>query len=232
FGEKYGERVRVLRLGDFSVELCGGTHVARTGDIGLVKIVAESAVAAGVRRIEAVAGEGAMAWLAQAQDRLHSIAAALHTGETELLDKLEQLLQRQSEQDKELERLRGKLANQAGDSLTGQAVDVAGVPVLATQVDAMDAKALRDLADQLRQKLGSAVLLLASVDGDKVSLVAAVTADLTARVKAGDLVNAIAAQVGGKGGGRPDMAMAGGNRPDALPQALAGVQDWVRQRLA
>lgn len=232
FGEKYGERVRVLRLGDFSVELCGGTHVRRAGDIGLVKIVAESAVAAGVRRIEAVAGEGAMTWLAQAQDRLRNVAAALQTGEADLLDKLDQVLQRQRELDKELERLRGKLANQAGDSLTGQAVDVAGVQVLATQVEAVDAKALRDLADQLRQKLGSAVLLLASVDSGKVSLVAAVTADLTDRIKAGELVNAVAGQVGGKGGGRPDMAMAGGDRPDALPQALAGVVDWVRQRLA
>ena len=232
FGEKYGERVRVLRLGEFAVELCGGTHVTRAGDIGLVKIVSESAVASGVRRIEALAGEGAMAWVALAQERLRNAATALQTGETELLDKLDQVLQRQREQDKELERLRGKLANQAGDSLTGQAVDVAGVQVLATQVDAMDAKALRDLADQLRQKLGSAVLLLASVDSGKISLVAAVTTDLTARIKAGDLVNAIAGQVGGKGGGRPDMAMAGGDRPDALPQALAGVQDWVRQRLA
>ncbi len=232
FGEKYGERVRVLRLGDFSVELCGGTHVTRAGDIGLVKIVAESAVAAGVRRIEAVAGEGAMAWLAQAQDRLRSVAAVLQTGEADLLDKLGQVLQRQRELDKELERLRGKLANQAGDSLTGQAVEVAGVQVLATQVEAVDAKALRDLADRLRQKLGSAVLVLASVDGNKVSLAAAVTADLTARIKAGDLVNAVAVQVGGKGGGRPDMAMAGGDRPDALPQALSGVVDWVRQRLA
>ncbi|HEX2797195.1 MAG TPA: DHHA1 domain-containing protein [Immundisolibacter sp.] len=232
FGEKYGERVRVLRLGDFSVELCGGTHVRRAGDIGLVKIIGESAVAAGVRRIEAVAGEGAMAWLAQAQERLRSVAAALQTGEADLLDKLDQVLQRQRELDKELERLRGRLASQAGDSLTGQAVDVAGVQVLAAQVEAMDAKALRDLADQLRQKLGSAVLLLASVDGGKVGLVAAVTADLTDRIKAGELVNAVASQVGGKGGGRPDMAMAGGDRPEALPQALAGVVDWVRQRLA
>ena len=232
FGEKYGERVRVLRLGDFSVELCGGTHVRRTGDIGLVKIIAESAVAAGVRRIEAVAGEGAIDWLHQADQRLKRIATTLQAGEADVLDKLDQLLQRQREQDKELERLRGRLASQAGDSLTGQAVTVAGVQVLATQVEAVDAKALRDLADQLRQKLGSAVLLLASVDGGKVGLVAAVTADLTDRIKAGELVNAVAAQVGGKGGGRPDLAMAGGDRPDALPQALAGVVDWVRQRLA
>jgi len=232
FGEKYGERVRVLRLGDFSVELCGGTHVRRAGDIGLVKIIAESAVAAGVRRIEAVAGEGAIDWLHQADQRLKRIATTLQAGEADVLDKLDQLLQRQREQDKELERLRGKLASQAGDSLTGQAVTVAGVQVLATHVDVADAKALRDLADQLRQKLGSAVLLLASVDGGKVGLVAAVTADLTDRIKAGELVNAVAAQVGGKGGGRPDLAMAGGDRPDALPQALAGVVDWVRQRLA
>ena len=232
FGEKYGERVRVLRLGDFSIELCGGTHVARTGDIGLFKIVSESAVAAGVRRIEAVAGEGAIDWLRQADERLRRIAATLQAGEADLQDKLEQLLARQREQEKELERLRAKLASQAGDSLLDQAVEVAGAKVLAAQLDITDAKALREQADRLRDKLGSAVLVLAGVDGDKVSLVAAVSADLTARVKAGELVNAIAQQVGGKGGGRPDLAMAGGNQPQALPAALAGVADWVRLRLA
>ena len=149
-----------------------------------------------------------------------------------MLDKLEQLLARQREQDKELERLRGKLASQAGDGLLDQAVDVAGARVLAAQLDITDAKALREQADRLRDKLGSAVLVLAGVAGDKVSLVAAVSADLTDRVKAGDLAGAVAQQVGGKGGGRPDMAMAGGNQPQALPAALAGVADWVRQRLA
>jgi alanyl-tRNA synthetase len=232
FGEKYGERVRVLRLGDFSIELCGGTHVSRAGDIGLFKIVSESAVAAGVRRIEAVAGEGAIDWLRSADERLRRIAATLQAGEADVLDKLEQLLARQREQDKELERLRGKLASQAGDGLLDQAVDVAGARVLAAQLDITDAKALREQADRLRDKLGSAVLVLAGVAGDKVSLVAAVSADLTDRVKAGDLVGAVAQQVGGKSGGRPDMAMAGGNQPQALPAALAGVADWVRQRLA
>ena len=232
FGEKYGERVRVLRLGDFSVELCGGTHVARTGDIGLFKIVSESAVAAGVRRIEAVAGEGAIDWLRQADERLRRLAATLQAGEADLLDKLEHVLARQREQEKELERLRARLASQAGDSLLDQAVEVAGAKVLAAQLDIGDAKALREQADRLRDKLGSAVLVLAGVDGDKVSLVAAVSADLTARVKAGELVNAVAQQVGGKGGGRPDMAMAGGTEPQALPAALAGVADWVRERLA
>ncbi|MDD3650298.1 alanine--tRNA ligase [Immundisolibacter sp.] len=232
FGEKYGERVRVLRLGDFSVELCGGTHVARTGDIGLFKIVSESAVAAGVRRIEAVAGEGAIDWLRQADERLRRLAATLQAGEADLLDKLEHVLARQREQEKELERLRARLASQAGDSLLDQAVEVAGAKVLAAQLDIGDAKALREQADRLRDKLGSAVLVLAGVDGDKVSLVAAVSADLTARVKAGELVNAVAQQVGGKGGGRADMAMAGGNQPQALPAALAGVADWVRERLA
>ncbi|MGE0810694.1 MAG: alanine--tRNA ligase [Immundisolibacter sp.] len=232
FGEKYGERVRVLRLGDFSIELCGGTHVARAGDIGLFKIMSESAVAAGVRRIEAVAGEGAIDWLRSADERLRRIAATLQAGEADVLDKLEQLLARQRDQDKELERLRGKLASQAGDGLLDQAVDVAGARVLAAQLDITDAKALREQADRLRDKLGSAVLVLAGVAGDKVSLVAAVSADLTDRVKAGDLAGAVAQQVGGKGGGRPDMAMAGGNQPQALPAALAGVADWVRQRLA
>jgi alanyl-tRNA synthetase len=209
FGEKYGEQVRVLRLGDFSIELCGGTHVSRAGDIGLFKIVSESAVAAGLRRI----------------------AAALQAGEADVLDKLEQLLARQREQDKELERLRGRLASQAGDGLLDRAVEVAGAKVLAARLEVADAKALREQADRLRDKLGSAVLVLAGVDGDKVSLVAAVSADLTGRIKAGELVNAVAGQVGGKGGGRPDMAMAGGNQPQALPAALDGVADWVRQRL-
>jgi alanyl-tRNA synthetase len=231
FGEKYGEQVRVLRLGDFSIELCGGTHVSRAGDIGLFKIVSESAVAAGVRRIEAVAGERAVAWLRQADERLRRIAAALQAGEADVLDKLEQLLARQREQDKELERLRGRLASQAGDGLLDRAVEVAGAKVLAARLEVADAKALREQADRLRDKLGSAVLVLAGVDGDKVSLVAAVSADLTGRIKAGELVNAVAGQVGGKGGGRPDMAMAGGNQPQALPAALDGVADWVRQRL-
>jgi alanyl-tRNA synthetase len=232
FGEKYGEQVRVLRLGDFSIELCGGTHVSRAGDIGLFKIVSEAGVAAGVRRIEAVAGEGAIDWLREADQRLKSVAATLQAGEADVLGKLEQLLARQREQEKELERLRAKLASQAGDGLLDQAVDVAGVRVLAARLEVTDAKALREQADRLRDKLGSAVLVLAGADGDKVSLVAAVSADLTARIKAGELVNAVAIQVGGKGGGRPDMAMAGGNQPHALPAALAGVADWVRQRLA
>ena len=231
FGEKYGEQVRVLRLGDFSVELCGGTHVSRAGDIGLFKIVSESAVAAGVRRIEAVAGEGAVAWLRQADERLRRIAAALQAGEADVLDKLEQVLARQREQDKELERLRDKLAKQAGDGLLDQAVEVAGAKVLAARLDVTDAKALREQADRLRDKLGSSVLVLAGVDGDKVSLVAAVSGDLVGRVKAGELVNAVAGQVGGKGGGRPDMAMAGGNQPQALSTALDSVAGWVRERL-
>ncbi|MGK2941913.1 MAG: DHHA1 domain-containing protein, partial [Immundisolibacter sp.] len=232
FGEKYGERVRVLRMGDFSVELCGGTHAARSGDIGLFKIVGESGVAAGIRRIEAVSAEGAMAWVANAEERLRIAAEALQSGEADLLDKLDQVLRKQRQQEKELDQLRSRLASSAGDGLASSAVDVAGIKVLAVVIEAADAKALRELADQLRQKLGSAALVLASVTAGKVSLVAAVTADLTGRLKAGDLVNAVALQVGGKGGGRPDMAMAGGDQPDSLPQALAGVADWVRQRLA
>ncbi|WP_372717164.1 alanine--tRNA ligase [Immundisolibacter sp.] len=232
FGEKYGERVRVLRMGDFSVELCGGTHVARSGDIGFFKIVGESGVAAGIRRIEAVSAEGAMAWVANAEERLRIAAEALQSGEADLLEKLDQVLRKQRQQEKELDQLRSRLASSAGDGLASSAVDVAGIKVLAVVIEAADAKALRELADQLRQKLGSAALVLASVTAGKVSLVAAVTADLTGRLKAGDLVNAVALQVGGKGGGRPDMAMAGGDQPDALPQALAGVAEWVRQRLA
>ncbi|WFP51990.1 alanine--tRNA ligase [Methylomonas sp. EFPC3] len=231
FGEKYGDEVRVLTMGDFSTELCGGTHVQRTGDIGLLKIVTETGVAAGVRRVEAVTGEGALEWIAQREQALLSIAGLLKAAPDKTADKVQQLLEKTRHLEKELEKLKGKLASSAGDEMTSQAVEVNGVKVLAVQLDDVDPKALRDLADQLKNKLGSAALVLATVSGDKVSLIASVSKDAMDKVKAGDLVNFVATQVGGKGGGRPDMAQAGGNDPAALAAALAAVPEWVKAKL-
>ncbi len=229
FGEKYGDTVRVLSIGT-SKELCGGTHVARTGDIGLFKIVAEGAVAAGIRRVEAVTGSNALAYLQALEGRLDQIAAGLKVAPADAPQRVESLLDQIRQLDKEIGQLKGKLASAQGDVLTEQAIDVAGIKVLAARLEGADAKILRDTLDQLRNKLKSAAIVLASVDGDKVQLAAAVTADLTAKLKAGELVSHVAAQVGGKGGGKPDMAMAGGTQPAALPAALASVKDWVAQR--
>ncbi|MGY6277592.1 alanine--tRNA ligase [Methylomonas sp. MgM2] len=232
FGEKYGDEVRVLKIGDFSTELCGGTHVNRAGDIGLFKIIGETGVAAGVRRLEAVTGKAALEWVEQREKALQSIAGALKTSADKAADKVQQLLEKNRSLEKELEKLKAKLASSAGDELTAQAVDVNGVKVLAVKVDDVDPKALRDLADQLKNKLGTAALVLAVVAGDKVSLIASVSKDTTDKVKAGELVNFVATQVGGKGGGRPDMAQAGGNDPANLAAALQAVPEWVKQRLA
>jgi len=231
FGEKYGDEVRVLTMGDFSTELCGGTHVQRTGDIGLLKIVTETGVAAGVRRVEAVTGQGALEWIAQREQALLSIAGLLKAAPDKTADKVQQLLEKTRHLEKELEKLKGKLASSAGDELTDQAVDVNGVKVLAVKLDDVDPKALRDLADQLKNKLGSCALVLAAVSGDKVSLVASVSKDAMDKIKAGELVNFVATQVGGKGGGRPDMAQAGGNDPAGLPGALQSVAAWVAERV-
>ena len=230
FGEKYGDEVRVLDIGN-SRELCGGTHVARSGDIGLFKLVAESGVAAGIRRVEAVTGEGALAWVQAQQDQLDQAAAVLKTRPEELAHKISQLQEGMRGLEKELARLKSSLAASQGDDLLSQAVEVQGVKVLAAMLQGADAKALRETLDQLKQKLKSAVLVLAANEGGRVSLIAGVTADLTARVKAGELVNHVAQQVGGKGGGRADMAQAGGTDAAALPQALASVAPWVTQRL-
>ena len=230
FGEKYGDEVRVLDIGN-SRELCGGTHVARSGDIGLFKLVAESGVAAGIRRVEAVTGEGALAWVQAQQDQLDQVAAVLKTRPEELAHKISQLQEGMRGLEKELARLKSSLAASQGDDLLSQAVEVQGVKVLAAMLQGADAKALRETLDQLKQKLKSAVLVLAANEGGRVSLIAGVTADLTARVKAGELVNHVAQQVGGKGGGRADMAQAGGTDAAALPQALASVAPWVTQRL-
>ncbi|MES2721089.1 MAG: alanine--tRNA ligase [Pseudomonadota bacterium] len=234
FGEKYGDVVRVLTMGQdgFSVELCGGTHVARTGDIGQLRITSEAGVAAGVRRIEARTGEGALAWLNAGEQTLVELADTVKGNRDSVLAKVQQLLERQRDLEKELDKLKSKLAAAAGSDLAGQAQAIAGVQVLAAMLEGADAKALRETVDQLRNKLGSAVVVLATVQDGKVSLAAGVSADVIARVKAGELVSFLAAQVGGKGGGRPDMAMAGGSDVAALPAALASVNGFVSERLS
>ncbi|WP_019594340.1 alanine--tRNA ligase [Thioalkalivibrio sp. ALM2T] len=230
FGEKYGDRVRVLKIGT-SVELCGGTHVDRTGDIGLFRITSEGGVAAGIRRIEAVAGEVALRWVDQQIGHLDAIADRLRAGRGEAADKVAQLQERTRELEKQVTQLKGKLASQAGDDLGSQAKDVDGIQVLAAKVEGVEPKALRDMVDQLKQKLGKAVVVLGTSTGEgKVSLVAGVTKAETGQFKAGDLVGHVATQVDGKGGGRPDMAMAGGQSPDKLDAALASVEAWVRER--
>ena len=234
FGEKYGDVVRVLTMGQdsFSVELCGGTHVARTGDIGQLRITSEAGVAAGVRRIEARTGEGALSWLNAGEQTLVELADTVKGNRDSVLAKVQQLLERQRDLEKELDKLKSKLAAAAGSDLAGQAQTIAGVKVLAAMLEGADAKALRETVDQLRNKLGSAVVVLATVQDGKVSLAAGVSADVIARVKAGELVSFLAAQVGGKGGGRPDMAMAGGTDVAALPAALALVNGFVSERLS
>jgi len=231
FGEKYGDTVRVLDIGS-SRELCGGTHVGRTGDIGLFKVVAEGGVAAGIRRVEAVTGENALAWVQRLSASLNEAAAAIRSPAAELTQKIEQVLDNVKSLEKELARLKSKLASSQGDDLAAQAIDVGGLKVLAATLDGADVKTLRETMDKLKDRLKTAAIVLAAVDGAKVSLIAGVTADATARVKAGELVNFVAQQVGGKGGGRPDMAQAGGTDPAGLPGALAGVRDWVAQRAA
>jgi alanyl-tRNA synthetase len=230
FGEKYGDEVRVLDIGS-SRELCGGTHVGRTGDIGFFKVVSEGGVAAGIRRIEATTGDRALAWVQAQEQKLAGAAAALRTSPQEVGQKITQIIDNVRNLEKELARLKSKLASSQGDDLAGQAIAVKGVNILAAAIDGADAKGLREAMDKLKDKLKSAAIVLAAADGGKVTLIAGVTADLTAKVKAGELVNFVAQQVGGKGGGRPDMAQAGGTDPSKLPQALASVTDWVTQKL-
>jgi alanyl-tRNA synthetase len=231
FGEKYAEQVRVLSMGDFSTELCGGTHVNAVGDIGLFKITAESGIAAGVRRVEAVTGQRAIEWMEADEERVARVAEIIKSGRDDIEDKLEQILERNRKLEKELEQLKGKLASAAGSDLAAGATLIGEVNVLAATLDGADAKSLRETMDQLKNKLGSAVILLAAVTGGKVSLVAGVTKDLTKQMKAGDLVKLAAEKVGGKGGGRPDMAQAGGSNPDEIPQALAMVEPWVKKQM-
>ncbi|MBK7767370.1 MAG: alanine--tRNA ligase [Sulfuritalea sp.] len=229
FGEKYGDQVRVLDIGS-SCELCGGTHVGRTGDIGFFTIVAEGGVAAGVRRVEALAGENALAYVQAMETTLGGVAGTLKVVRSEVPARLNALLDQVRRLERELAGLKGKLASAQGDDLVSKAVDVKGIKVLAASLAGADATALRETLDKLKDKLKSAAIVLASSSEGKVSLIAGITADLTGRLKAGELVNFVAQQVGGKGGGRPDMAQAGGNDPAALPAALASVKGWVEQR--
>ena len=231
FGEKYGDEVRVIGMGEFSTELCGGTHVKRTGDIGFFKIVSETGVAAGVRRVEAVTAESALSWVQQQESRIAEAAAALRTSPHDVGAKITQIIDNVKSLEKELARLKSKLASSQGDDLAGGAFDVKGVKLVAAVMEGADGKALREAVDKLKDKLKSVVILLGASDGTKVSLIAGVSQDLTKKVKAGDLVNFVAQQVGGKGGGRPDMAQAGGTEPANLPAAVASVKQWVDERL-
>jgi alanyl-tRNA synthetase len=231
FGEKYGDEVRVVGMGEFSTELCGGTHVRRTGDIGFFKVAAQSGVAAGIRRVEAVTAQGALDYVQQQTTALEGVADMLKAHPMEIGARLHQVLENVRGLEKELARLKSKMASSQGDELADQAVAVGSARVLAANLDGADAKSLRETLDKLKDKLGSAAIVLASVEAGKVSLVAGVTSDLTTKVKAGELVNFVAQQVGGKGGGRPDMAQAGGTEPGKLPAALDSVKGWVEQRL-
>jgi alanyl-tRNA synthetase len=230
FGEKYGDEVRVIGMGEFSTELCGGTHVKRTGDIGFFKIIAQSAVAAGIRRVEAVTGPGALDYVQQQTTALEGVAEMLKASPMEIGARLNQIMDNVRGLEKELSRLKSRLASSQGDDLAERAVQVGAVRVLAAAIEGADARSLRETVDKLKDKLGSAAIVLAANEGGKVALVAGVTPDLTAKVKAGELVNFVAQQVGGKGGGKPDMAMAGGTNAAQLPAALASVQGWVAER--
>jgi len=230
FGEKYGDTVRVLDIGS-SRELCGGTHVARSGDIGFFTVTAEGGVAAGVRRIEATTGATALAYVQGMEATLGGVAGSLRVSPEEVPARVGAMLEQVRDLERELNSLKARLASAQGDEILGQAVDAGGVKVLAAQLEGADAKALRETMDRLKDKLKSAVIVLGSVQNGKVQLAAGVTADQIAKVKAGELVNMVALQVGGKGGGKPDMAMAGGTQPDALPAAMASVLPWVQERL-
>jgi alanyl-tRNA synthetase len=231
FGEKYGDEVRVIGMKDFSTELCGGTHVKRTGDIGLFKILVESGVAAGIRRVEAITGEGAVSWVQQLDARVNEAAAMLKAQPQELTQRIALVQDSVKSLEKELSALKSKMASSQGDELVSQAIDINGVKVLAAQLEGADSKTLRETLDKLKDKLHSAAIVLSAVSDGKVTLIAGVTADVTSKVKAGELVNFVALQVGGKGGGRADMAQAGGTQPENLAAALAGVNAWVKAKL-
>jgi alanyl-tRNA synthetase len=232
FGEKYDKDVRVLRMGDFSMELCGGTHVQRTGDIGLFKLIGETGVASGVRRVEALTGAGAVEFVERDDALLREVATLVRGSREDLKEKVREQLERTRALEREVRSLKDRLASGQGVDLAAGAVDVQGVKVVATKVDGADAAGLRTAVDQLKDRLKSAVVVLASVESPvKVLLVAGVTADQTSRIKAGELAGAVAAQVGGRGGGRADFAQAGGSNPEALDAALESVQEFVRARL-
>jgi alanyl-tRNA synthetase len=227
FGDKYGDRVRVLKLGDFSTELCGGTHVRRAGDIGLFKILSEGGIAAGVRRIEAVSGQGALDFVNANEALLREVASQVKAGRDDVSAKVTQLVERGRTLERELAALRRKLASGSGRDILQETKVVNGIKVLAARIDGADAKSLRDTADQLKDKLGSGVVVLGAVDGDKVVLVAGVTKDLAGRLKAGDLIRPVAELCGGRGGGRADFAQAGGTKPEQIDAALALVPGLV-----
>jgi len=230
FGEKYGDEVRVLNIGS-SCELCGGTHVKRTGDIGLFTIVAEGGVAAGVRRVEAVTATNALSYMQYMETTLGGVAGTLKVLPAEVPTRINGLLDQVKKLERDLTAAKGKLASSQGDDLATQAIDINGIKVLAATLEGADANTLRETMDKLKDKLQSAAIVLAAVNGEKVSIAAGVTKDLIGKMKAGELVNHVASQVGGKGGGKPDMAMAGGTDATHLPQALASVEAWVKERI-
>jgi len=219
-------------MGEFSTELCGGTHVNRLGDIGFIKILAETGIASGVRRIEAIAGEGAFAWVEESEALLQKISKTVKGNRDSAMDKISLIQDKNKALEKELEQLKTQLAKAASGDLVSQAVNIDGINVLAANIEGSDGKTLRDLVDQLKDKLGNAAVVLSTVQGDKITLIAGVSKTQTSRIKAGDLVNSVALQVGGKGGGRPDMAQAGGDNPAALEAALKSVPDWVKAKLS
>ena len=227
FGDKYGDSVRVLKIGEFSTELCGGTHVARAGDIGLFKITSETGIAAGVRRIEAVTGRGALDWINAGEQTLRSVAGQLKGARDEVNAKVAQLIERARQLEREVRELKGKLATGTSRDLLAEAREVNGVKLLVARLDGADSKSLRETADRLKDRLGSGVVVLGGVEDDKVRLVAGVTADLTGRLKAGQLIQSAAKCVGGNGGGRPDFAQAGGTLPEKLDEALALIEPAV-----
>ena len=231
FGEKYDSKVRVLSMGEFSTELCGGTHVNRTGDIGLIKITSEAGIASGVRRIEAVTGEKALDVIESNQEKLLAVATLLKAEPDNIKEKIELLVQKSRQIEKDLDKLKRKLASSAGSDLANTAQSICGINVIASRLEGVDGKSLRDTVDELKNKLAPAAIILSTIDGDKITLIAGVTKDITDKVRAGDLVSHVALQVGGKGGGRPDMAQGGGNQPDKLASALDSVTDWVLQHM-
>ena len=232
FGEKYDDEVRVVTLGDFSTELCGGVHVERTGDIGLLKIVSESGIAAGVRRIEAVTATGALDYINEQNSTLTKVASLVKSDVASVGTKVEQLITRSKQLEKEISTLKQALAAQAGSDLLSSAIEINGIKVLIADLDGVESKSLRGMVDELKNKMQSGIIMLATANGDKVGLIAGVTKDLTGKVKAGELVNLVAQQVGGKGGGRPDMAQAGGTQPENIATALASVQPWLVEKLS
>jgi alanyl-tRNA synthetase len=231
FGEKYDDEVRVLKIGEHSVELCGGTHVSSTGDIGVFKITSEGGVASGVRRIEAVTGQAAMQWIDANQQALDNVASMLRSPRDQAAARVEQLLRRIKELEKELATAKQQLLTGGSSNMSDDVTEIGGIKVLVTRMDGADAKTLRDAVDRFKDKLQSAVVVLGSVENGKVRLAAGVTKNNTDRIRAGDVIKPVAEQVGGKGGGRPDFAQAGGSNPDGLDAALASVPGWVSEQL-